>query len=135
MFLHSRRPSISDRFVPSTALALILVSTCACGRSENAVTTMVASPQPTPDQVIKPQSVLRVCADPNNLPFSNQRQEGFENRVAEILAKDMGARLEYTWWPQRRGFVRNTLRARRCDVMPGVAFGYELVLTTKPYYR
>ena len=83
----------------------------------------------------EPSRVLRICADPNNLPFSNQRQEGFENRVAEILAKEMGARLEYTWWPQRRGFVRNTLRARRCDVMPGVAFGYELVLTTKPYYR
>jgi len=83
----------------------------------------------------EPSRVLRICADPNNLPFSNRREEGFENRVAEILAKDMGARLEYTWWPQRRGFVRNTLRARKCDVMPGVAAGYELVLTTKPYYR
>jgi mxaJ protein len=83
----------------------------------------------------EPSRVLRICADPNNLPFSNRREEGFENRVAEILAKDMGARLEYTWWPQRRGFVRNTLRARKCDVMPGVASGYELVLTTKPYYR
>jgi mxaJ protein len=83
----------------------------------------------------EPSRVLRICADPNNLPFSNRREEGFENRVAEILARDMGARLEYTWWPQRRGFVRNTLRARKCDVMPGVASGYELVLTTKPYYR
>jgi mxaJ protein len=83
----------------------------------------------------EPSRVLRICADPNNLPFSNRREEGFENRVAEILARDMGARLEYTWWPQRRGFVRNTLRARKCDVMPGVASGYELVLSTKPYYR
>ena len=58
-----------------------------------------------------PQRTLRVCADPNNLPFSNSRMEGFENRIADLIARDLGARVEYTWWPQRRGFVRNTLRA------------------------
>ena len=79
--------------------------------------------------------VLRVCADPNNLPFSNRKGEGLENKLAELIARDLGATVEYTWWPQRRGFVRNTLRAGKCDVMPGVPGSYELVLATRPYYR
>ena len=78
---------------------------------------------------------LRVCADPNNLPFSNQAREGFENRIAELLAADRGGRLEYTWWAQRRGFVRNTLQAGVCDVVIGVPHGLELTRTSRPYYR
>ncbi|HET7188698.1 MAG TPA: substrate-binding domain-containing protein [Gemmatimonadaceae bacterium] len=79
--------------------------------------------------------VLRVCADPNNLPYSNERREGFENKLAELVANDLGARVEYTWWAQRRGYVRNTLRAGKCDVLMGVPTGFELVLVTRPYYR
>jgi mxaJ protein len=79
--------------------------------------------------------VLRVCADPNNLPFSNEAQQGFENRIAERLAAALSARLEYVWWPQRRGFVRNTLRAGTCDVIIGVPTSFELAATTRPYYR
>ena len=82
-----------------------------------------------------PQRVLRVCADPNNLPFSNQQEEGLENRLARLLARELGARVEYTWWAQRRGFVRNTLKAGLCDVVMGVPRDYELALTTRPYYR
>ncbi len=78
---------------------------------------------------------LRVCADPNNLPFSNARGEGFENRLAELLARDLGTTVRYTWWAQRRGFVRNTLNARQCDVVMGMPTGLELVATTRPYYR
>lgn len=78
---------------------------------------------------------LRVCADPNNLPYSNERQEGFENRIAELIARELGATLSYTWWPQRRGFIRNTLRERKCDLVMGVPTSYELVLATRPYYR
>jgi mxaJ protein len=78
---------------------------------------------------------LRVCSDPNNLPFSNDRGEGFENKIAELIARELGARLQYTWWAQRRGFVRNTLREGRCDLIVGVPVGYDPVLTTKPYYR
>ena len=63
---------------------------------------------------------FRVCADPNNLPFSNEKGEGFENKLAELIAKELGERVTYTWWPQRRGFVRNTLKAGRCDVIMGV---------------
>ena len=78
---------------------------------------------------------LRVCADPNNLPFSNDRLEGFENRIAALLARDAGAKLTYTWWAQRRGFIRNTLKAGKCDVVMGVPVGLESVLATRPYYR
>jgi mxaJ protein len=82
-----------------------------------------------------PPRTLRVCADPNNLPFSNQAGGGFENRIAELLAADRHAALEYTWWPQRRGFVRNTLAAGVCDIVVGVPTAFDQVRTTRPYYR
>ena len=85
--------------------------------------------------ITRPAGVLRVCADPNNLPFSNERLEGFENKIADLLAQDLGERVEYTWWAQRRGFFRNTLKAGMCDVVIGVPAGFEMALTTKPYYR
>jgi mxaJ protein len=78
---------------------------------------------------------LRVCADPNNLPFTNLRREGLENRLAELLARDLGTTVEYTWWAQRRGFLRNTLDAGRCDVVMGLPSAMEMVETTRPYYR
>jgi quinoprotein dehydrogenase-associated probable ABC transporter substrate-binding protein len=78
---------------------------------------------------------LRICADPNNLPFSNERGEGFENKLAELVARDLDRRLEYTWWPQRRGFIRNTLRSGRCDVVMGIPATYEMAEPTSPYYR
>jgi len=80
-------------------------------------------------------TVLRVCADPNNLPFSNQRGEGFENVLARLLARELGRDLEYTWWPQRRGFIRQTLKAERCDLVMGVPANFEMVEPTAPYYR
>ena len=79
--------------------------------------------------------LLRVCADPNNLPFSNRAGAGFENRIAELLARDLGDSLAYTWWPQRRAWVRNTINADKCDVAIGVPVGFGLLTTTKPYYR
>jgi mxaJ protein len=78
---------------------------------------------------------LRVCADPNNLPFSNERGEGFENRIAELVAREMGAELTYTWWAQRRGFIRNTLRAGKCDLVIGMPSALEHARPTRPYYR
>ena len=77
---------------------------------------------------------LRVCADPNNLPFSNQRGEGFENRLAEMVGAELGRPVEYVWWAQRRGNVRETLNAGRCDLIPGIAAGLEMLATTRPYY-
>src|SRR5829696_8981006 len=78
---------------------------------------------------------LRVCADPNNLPFSNEREEGFENKIVALVAEELGATVAYTWWAQRRGFVRSTIKADLCDLVPGVPFGFELLRTTQPYYR
>jgi len=78
---------------------------------------------------------LRVCADGNNLPFTNEAGEGFENRIAELLADDLGLALEYVWAPQVMGFVRNTLELRLCDVIIGVAAGYGFVQNTNDYYR
>lgn len=79
--------------------------------------------------------VLRVCADPNNMPFSNEAGDGLENRLADVIAEELDARVEYTWFAQRRGFVRNTLRAGECDVIMGVPGSFELALPTQPYYR
>jgi quinoprotein dehydrogenase-associated probable ABC transporter substrate-binding protein len=90
------------------------------------------------------ESILKVCADPNNLPFSNREGQGFENRIAELLAADSGSKLEYTWFPQRIGFIRNTLKfplpksqgkGYKCDVVMGVPTGYDLTATTQTYYR
>ena len=95
---------------------------------------------PPPDEKADP--VLHVCADPSGLPQSNDRGEGYENKIAEALGKDLGKKVEYTWFPQRMGFVRMTLRARdettlkfKCDVIIGVPKGYDLTATTQPYMR
>jgi quinoprotein dehydrogenase-associated probable ABC transporter substrate-binding protein len=100
------------------AAVMLLVATCAFGAD------------------VKP---FRVCADPDNFPSSNQKMEGFENKIAEVIAKDLGERVSYIWWGQRRGFIRNTMNATlkegRCEVMIGAPAGYDLVRTTKPYYR
>lgn len=78
---------------------------------------------------------FKVCADPNNLPFSNADGAGFENKLAELVAGELGKHVTYSWWAQRRGFVRNTLNAELCDAVMGVPVHYDLVETTRPYYR
>src|SRR2546423_5536459 len=78
---------------------------------------------------------IRVCADPNSLPFSNSQREGFENRIVELIGAKLDRPVEYTWWAQRRGFVRNTLNAGNCDLVAGTASGVEMLATTRPYYR
>lgn len=82
-----------------------------------------------------PRDALRVCADPDNLPYSHEDGTGFENRIAQLLADDLKRPLAYTWLPDRRGFVRKTLGARLCDVIIGVPAEFERTLTTRPYYR
>jgi len=79
--------------------------------------------------------VLRVCADPRNLPFSNEKGEGFENKLAELFADKLQKKLDYMYFPQATGFVRMTLGAHRCDVIMGFPQGDELVQGTNPYYR
>src|SRR5712672_3717432 len=79
--------------------------------------------------------VLRVCADPRNLPLSNQKGEGFENKLAELFAEKLQTKLDYMYFPQAAGFVRMTLAAHRCDVIMGFPQGDDLVQGTNPYYR
>jgi mxaJ protein len=108
---------------PGPALLLAMLMSLVCAEAASAQT----------------KGQFRVCADPENMPHSNQKQEGFENRIADLIAKDFAASTRYTWWGQRRGFIRNTMNATleegRCDVVIGVPEGYDLVTPTKPYYR
>ncbi len=85
--------------------------------------------------VLAQPPALRVCGDPDNLPYSNERLEGFENRIAAVVAAELGAEPVYAWWPHQRGLVRNTIDAGACDVIFGVPEGLDFVLWTKPYYR
>jgi mxaJ protein len=106
-------------------LVLLSLFAFACGAKH------AAAPAPQ----AQPHRVLRVCADPNNLPFSNARLEGFENKLAALIARDMHADVQYTWWAQRRGFLRNTLKAHQCDVVMGLPTGVDMAAVTQPYYR
>jgi quinoprotein dehydrogenase-associated probable ABC transporter substrate-binding protein len=85
-------------------------------------------------EIIDPQ-VLRVCADPQNMPLSNEKGEGIENKIAVLLAEKLGKSLAYTWYPQATGFVRNTLGAYKCDLIMGIPQGDDIVQVTNPYYR
>jgi mxaJ protein len=78
---------------------------------------------------------LRVCSDPNNLPFSDSARTGFENKIASVVGQELERPLTYTWWAQRRGFVRNTLDAGECDLVVGMASGVDILSTTRPYYK
>ena len=92
-----------------------------------------SSPHAAPSTVRSAR--LRVCADPNNLPFSNTKEEGFENAIARLIARDLGDTLEYYWWPQRRAWVRHTIGEGKCDVAIGVPASFDQLETTRPYYR
>ena len=85
-------------------------------------------------ELIDPK-VLRVCADPSNMPFSTDKGEGFENKLAELVANKLGKGLSYSFYPQAPGFVRNTLGAHKCDVIMGIPQGDDIVQVTNPYYR
>jgi quinoprotein dehydrogenase-associated probable ABC transporter substrate-binding protein len=85
--------------------------------------------------IATPAVALVVCADPNNLPFSNRAGAGFENKLVTLLARDLHTDVQYIWWAQRRGFVRHTLTPQGCELWPGVAVGTEGLKTSRPYYR
>ena len=87
------------------------------------------------NSIAEEQRVLRVAADPNNLPFSNDRLEGFENKIAELIARELHCKIEYHWRAQRRGFFRETLKNGDVDFVLGVPAHFDMALTTAPYYR
>lgn len=104
-------------------------------RALPAVLALSVALAPSTGAVIAQSPELRVCGDPDNLPYSNERLEGFENRIAAVVAAELGAVPVYAWWPHQRGLVRNTIDAGTCDVIFGVPEGLDFVLWTKPYYR
>jgi len=108
---------------PLRALALTLAGLCLAFPARAQVSDLVD------------RSTLRVCADPANMPFTNEEGAGFENKVAELLAQKLGLELDYTWFPQATGFYRMTLGTKRCDVVMGYVAGGDPVLNTNPYYR
>lgn len=114
------------------AVALVLLASLSGGYGARAQAT-AAAPR---------EKVLRVCQDPNNLPFSNRALNGFENKIAALFARELGWEIAYTWYPQRMGFVRNTLRAKdaetqryKCDLITGVTVGFDMGVTTQAYYH
>lgn len=120
----TRPASVSNRIVVlALALLAVLGGTNTAGAVEGQKADLVN------------RRVLRVCADPANMPFSNQKGEGFENKIADIVGAALGIPVEYTWFPQATGFIRRTLFAKACDVVIGYAQGDELVLNTNHYYR
>ena len=134
--MFSRFPEITGarsiavrRYIFVLLVASLFISCAGKGEQKQA-------PQSLPGQEqTQNQRLLRVCADPNNLPFSNRALEGFENKIAALIAREMHREVEYTWWAQRRGFIRNTLKAYECDLVIGVPSSFELAQTTSPYYR
>jgi len=123
---HDRVRAVSSGWVALTVILVVLAPRAGSAQQPRPN----ASPSAPADE-----HVLRVCADPDNLPSTNRNGEGFDNKIAALLAKELGDSLAYVWWPERRGFIRNTLRARECDLVLGLPVGYDPVLSTKPYYR
>lgn len=139
MLRHFRRRRRAAAAMLGTAalLALMAAMDRRSGQARSVAVTSDAA-EPAPGAAARGGATappLRVCADPNNLPFSNERGEGFENRIAALLAAEMGRPLAYEWRAQRRGFIRNSLNANRCDVIVGIPTSVDMVLTTRPYYR
>src|ERR1700720_2530207 len=110
-----------------TTMAIVVSRDCVRAQSDNEGLDLSI-------ELVDPK-VLRVCADPRNLPFSNEKGEGFENKLAEFFAAKLQKKLDYMYFPQATGFVRMTLGAHRCDVIMGFPQGDELVQGTNPYYR
>lgn len=109
------------------------------GAAGLAALAVAALPLTAQDATLRPHTesagVLRVCADPDNMPASNEKGEGYENKIAELIAKEWKATVEYAWWPIRRGFFARALNGRYCDVAMTAPAGLDMAATTKPYFR
>lgn len=131
---------MSDRMTRRAASLRIIATLCASIAAHGASAQGAGAPPPNLPNNDGADGILRVCADPNNMPLSNEKGEGYENKIAAQMANDFGYKVEYTFWPQRMGFVRNTLRDKvpdterfKCDLIIGVPKGYELTATTRAY--
>ena len=116
-------------------LTAILLVTTTSAYAEDAIGLDLNSGRGGEAQRVDDGTEFRVCADQDLMPMSNSKQEGFENKIAEVIAKDLGKKLTYQFWYDRQGFLRNTLNAKRCDVVMGTAQDNDALRTSKPYYR
>jgi len=119
----------------SSKIAAISLFTMGLAAASWSVAYAVESEEPATSLELVDPHVFRVCADPRNLPFSNEAGEGFENKLAELFAKKLGKKISYAWYPGATGFVRNTLNAHKCDVIMGFPQGNDFAQVTNPYYR
>jgi mxaJ protein len=122
----SRRSWLKWAAASAAALPLAARAECPCGDD--------AGP-PAPAESPAPAGTLRICADPNNLPFSNRAKEGFEDRLAALVAQDLGLKLEYQWLPQRLGFYRTAFKTFQVNLVMAAPVGFDMALATQPYYR
>jgi len=132
-FLSNFRQRASNMVKRSTVFSKVLVAACLLVGS--LLTVSVAQAAEGVGRQALTTSLLKVCADPANLPFSNEALEGFENRIIDLVAEELGLTVRYTWFPQTVGFVRNTLRIRECDLISGITTTSEKVQNTNPYYH
>jgi mxaJ protein len=133
--LFRNRSSVAVLLCLTTLSVTLSTVGCEPHETSHAGVQLEAVSQMVSGQISSETTSLRVCADPNNLPFSNRSQEGFENKIAELLGQELKVPVQYTWWAQRRGFIRNTLKAGLCDVVVGLPSSMDMALTTAPYYR
>src|SRR5437868_4100357 len=106
---------------------------CPCAAAAEA--TAQRGDKESASESAKPRAALRVWADPDNLPFSNREMQGFENKIAQLVARELGVKLEYTWLPQRRGFFRESLKNGDADLVLSAPNHFDMAMTTRPYYR
>jgi mxaJ protein len=122
-------------FSPCRNSLLLLVATLSLGSGAALAQDQDNHNPQSSGPAVPLKPVLRITADPNNLPFSNERGEGFENKIADLIARELDMNVDYTWRAQRRGFFRETLKENRADLVLGVPAHFDLALTTAPYYR
>ncbi len=133
MLKHIKRPSLVVGLVASIVTVLAITANTSFAADETGLD--LNSGRGGEAQRVDDGTEFKVCADQDNMPYSNSKQEGFENKIAEVLAKDLGLKLSYMFWYDRMGFLRNTLNAKRCDVVMGTASDNDALRTSKPYYR
>ena len=134
MLTHIKQPSLVKGLVAS--LFTVLAITVNISHAEDDIAnTDLNSGRGGEAQRVDDGTEFKVCADQDNMPYSNSKFEGFENKIAEVLAKDLGLKLTYQFWYDRMGFLRNTLNAKRCDVVMGTTPDNDALRTSKPYYR
>src|SRR4051794_36281732 len=132
------RLRVASAIYSTTAVGVVVATAIAAvghRAPQHQVTHLFVPPVEEPRAEPAQPGVLRVCADPNDLPYSNARGEGYENAIAQLVAEELHKTVHYVWQPQRRGFIRTTLKAGACDVVMGVPEHFDLALTTRPYYR